>query len=186
MEQRRGKREGEDEWKDEEERGWGGGKATFEMERKAMRSNPRGKREEGEGWKEASFSPPTSPQAGANVTLNPCLDGSFVSIALALLSPPHADRSIRVLVHADQPPSDSCSVHLTVPLRCPSLPLEKGEMPDVDRRGRQRPPPWKKSEERKTKKTRKKTENDPNCKRRMGRCSSDVDVRGRTKAKHEW
>ena len=36
------------------------------------------------------------------------------------------------------------------------------------------------------KKDGKKTENDPNCKRRMGRCSSDVDVRGRTKAKHEW
>lgn len=49
MEQRRGKGEGEDGWKDEEERGWGRGKATFGMERKVMLSNPRGKREEGEG-----------------------------------------------------------------------------------------------------------------------------------------
>lgn len=40
--------------------------------------------------------------------------------------------------------------------------------------------------QRKAKKRRKKIENDPTCKRRMGRCSSEVDVRGRTKAKHEW
>ena len=49
MEQRRGKGEGEEEWKDEEERGWGGGKVAFGMERKAMLSNPRGKREEKDG-----------------------------------------------------------------------------------------------------------------------------------------
>lgn len=42
------------------------------------------------------------------------------------LTSSHADRSILVLVHADQPPSDSCSVASHGPLAMPLPPPEKG------------------------------------------------------------
>ena len=102
------------------------------------------------------------------------------------LTSSHADRSIRVLVHADQPPSDSCSVASHGPLAMPLPPAEKGR--DAGR-GPTRKAAASTVEEKQRKgkeKRRKKKENDPNCRRRTGRCSSDVDVRGRTKAKHEW